>query len=165
MKKKNVCKTSIYTTLKNKNIHINIHPILSHIQVNTKRNKQLQYIVKYFINMAHVAVINHPDHQHNFRTEQEEHEIQEHLKEVAEEAREEEGDVNPNDVHPILWQIYNIASIAQPILFVFYLLLMSLIIRRLVIDPGTFAFNDVLTNALIEENWDAEWRRKINYKM
>ena len=105
--------------------------------------------------MAHVPVINHPDHQHNFRTEQEEHEIQEHLKEVAEEAREEEGDVNPNDVHPILWQIYNIASIAQPILFVFYLLLMSLIIRRLVIDPGTFAFNDVLTNALIEENWDA----------
>ena len=35
-------------------------------------------------------------------------------------------------------------------------------IRGLVVNPGTFAFNDVLTSALIEAPWDAEGEKTFS---
>ena len=76
--------------------------------------------------------------------------MEEHRKRIEEEAKKEEENVNPDDVHPVLWTIYNVATVAQPILFLFYLGIMAFVVRGLVVNPGTFAFNDVLTSALIE---------------
>ena len=95
--------------------------------------------------MSPVAVIHSP-HSSKTSTDKE----AERRKRIEEEAKKEEENVNPNDVHPVLWTIYNVATVAQPILFLFYLGIMAFVISSLVVNPGTFAFNDVLTSALIE---------------
>ena len=95
--------------------------------------------------MSQVPIIHHT-HSDETRAK----EMEEHRKRIEEEAKKEEENVNPDDVHPVLWTIYNVATVAQPILFLFYLGIMAFVVRGLVVNPGTFAFNDVLTSALIE---------------
>jgi len=71
----------------------------------------------------------------------------------AREEIEEDDRVKPEDVHPLLWNIYNFASVAQPAVFVLFYILMLITVRPIVLDRGTFAFNNVLVNALIEAEW------------
>ena len=97
------------------------------------------------LDMSQIPVINHKQSDETPTKE-----IEEHRKRIEEEAKKEEENVNPDDVHPVLWTIYNVATVAQPILFLFYLGIMAFVVRGLVVNPGTFAFNDVLTSALIE---------------
>ena len=73
--------------------------------------------------------------------------------EKAREDFQEDDEVKPENVHPLLWNIFNFASVAQPAVFVLFYILMLITVRPIVLDRGTFAFNNVLVNAFIEAEW------------
>ena len=120
-------------------------PVMYNGQIQTTFFRENNISKTLDIAMSQVPIIRHT-HSDETRIK----EMEEHRKRIEEEAKKEEENVNPDDVHPVLWTIYNVATVAQPILFLFYLGIMAFVVRGLVVNPGTFAFNDVLTSALIE---------------
>ena len=54
------------------------------------------------LDMSQIPVINHKQSDETPTKE-----IEEHRKRIEEEAKKEEENVNPDDVHPVLWTIYN----------------------------------------------------------
>jgi hypothetical protein len=66
----------------------------------------------------------------------------------------DENQIRPTDVAPLLWNIYNLASIVQPIVFICFYVLMLTTVRPIVLDRGTFAFNNILINTFIEAPWN-----------
>ena len=66
----------------------------------------------------------------------------------------DENQVRPTDVAPLLWNICNLGSIVQPIVYICFYVLMLTTVRPIVLDRGTFAFNNILINTFIEAPWN-----------
>ena len=59
------------------------------------------------LDMSQIPVINHKQSDETPTKE-----MEEHRKRIEEEAKKEEENVNPDDVHPVLWTIYNVANLS-----------------------------------------------------